>query len=232
MDVNEVIQVPGGESASVSGLESTSYPGDSSWEPVDDGGGQPFFILAHWLRQAIKMDIQEPLAMVLSTSSLHGDVSSRVVLLKKLTEEGLFFYTNYDSLKGEQISQNPKAALNFYWDKWCRQVRIEGLVQRASRKDSENYWKQRPRGSQISQFFSRQSQSVSEFYSLKGAYKECEQEWANKKEIPCPKNWGGYQLIPERIEFWLKEENRLHQRWLYERIQSQRKQWKLTQLYP
>ena len=195
---------------------------DDFTPPVD-----PLSLLTQWLEEARTTQLCEPWAMVLSTS-FYGEVSSRVILLKKMTEQCLFFYSNYQSHKGLQLSKNPKAALNFHWDELKRQVCIRGIVKMTSREDSESYWKSRPRSSQLSQYLSQQSHPIPENLSLRQAHMDLEKRFANKT-IPCPKNWGGYKLKPQRIEFWLKGENRLHQRWNYQLIKNQ---WTLTRLYP
>ena len=188
----------------------------------------PLERLSDWLKQSRKTGLSEPWAMVLSTSN-QGEVSSRVVLLKELTEEGgLLFYTNYESQKGLELAQNPKAALNFYWDELKQQVRLQGTVKKTSRESSENYWRSRPRASQLSQYLSLQSQPLPEGGSLREIHKSCEEKFRSK-EIPCPANWGGYELTPYRIEFWLSGDNRLHQRWNYE---LKRGGWEVSCLYP
>ena len=189
---------------------------------------QPLNLLGAWLKEAQQRPVSEPWAMVLSTSAAN-EVSSRVVLLKKTTQQGhLFFYTNYQSQKGFQLEQNPKAALNFHWDDLDRQLRLQGVVKKASREESERYWKSRPRGSQLSQYFSLQSQRLPETLSLKEAHRICEENFRGK-EIPCPENWGGYEFTSHRIEFWQRGENRLHHRWNYEWVQGR---WQLSCLYP
>ena len=175
----------------------------------------------------MEVEFCEPWSMVLSTA-LGGEVFSRVVLLKKVEQGNLFFYSNYQSQKALQLSENPQAAVNFYWDQLGRQVCIRGYVQKAPRKDSENYWRSRPRASQLSQLLSQQSLPIPKGVSLKQLHQEFESKFHNQ-EIPCPKNWGGYQLKPYTMEFWLNGQHRLHQRWSYQRNQNH---WDLTYLYP
>ena len=194
----------------------------SSRPPID-----PFSLLSQWLEEARRTNLREPWAMVLSTAS-HGEVSSRVVLLKKMREQELYFYSNYQSHKGLQLAQNPKAALNFHWNELKRQICIQGIVTKISRKDSEDYWESRSRPSQLSQYLSHQSQPIPKNLSLRQVHIDIERKWTHKK-IPCPENWGGYKLKPQKVEFWLNGEDRLHQRWNYQLIQDQ---WVVTQLYP
>lgn len=197
----------------------------------------PLELLNQWLQEALRKGFYEPWAMVLSTS-LRDEVFSRMVLLKKIQKETLFFYSNYESQKALQISQNPRAALNFYWDQLGRQVCLRGGVERSSRKASEDYWKSRSRASQVSQFLSHQSQSIPEGVSLKELHGELANKFQNQ-EIPCPENWGGYEFKPYAIEFWLEGKDRLHQRWSYKRDPQLKNPnsenlnpWVLTLLYP
>ena len=198
----------------------------------------PFTLFKQWLDEALQLDVAEPWAMVLSTS-LGGEAFSRVVLLKKIVDFRLFFYTNYQSSKALQLASNPRAALNFYWDELGRQVCLRGEVQKASREDSENYWKSRSRASQLSQHLSKQSQSLPNGLDLKKLHSEVRKELG---EIPCPEHWGGYEFWPDVVEFWLRGEERLHHRWIYKQVSkegakdtpmgSEMGEWEVKALYP
>lgn len=192
------------------------------------GSKNPFVVLKKWLKDALKINpLKEPWAMILSTS-YRGKISSRVVLLKHLRRGNLFFYTNYLSLKGQCLTKNPKAAVNFYWSQMNRQICIEGAVTKTSRKRSVLYWKTRNRESQLSQWISNQSQAVSSRKELEDLKTAARKEFKNKN-IPCPKHWGGYILSIQRIEFWQNQPHRLHDRFLFEKVG---KNWKKQRLFP
>jgi pyridoxamine 5'-phosphate oxidase len=167
-------------------------------------------------------------AMVLSTVDKGGRPSSRNVLLKGLDERGFIFFTNYDSRKGNELSENPNAALTFYWPELERQVCIGGSVEKISREESENYFKSRPRGSRLAAWASNQSDIVADRAALEMKWNEMEKKFPN--EIPLPPNWGGYVLKPERIEFWQGRASRLHDRFCY--TWQPDNSWKLERLAP
>ena len=192
------------------------------------GSGNPLVVLNQWLTEALKItSFKEPWSMVLSTSCKEK-VSSRVILLKQVHRGKLFFYTNYLSAKGRDIENNPWAAVNLYWPQLNRQIRMEGQVQKTSRKKSILYWKTRSRASQLSQWISHQSQEVSSREKLKELKILAEKKFHNKK-IPCPKHWGGYAFHIKKIEFWKNRNHRLHDRFLFEK---KSKGWKKQRLFP
>ncbi|KAJ1389367.1 YjeF N-terminal domain [Sesbania bispinosa] len=170
-----------------------------------------------WFDDALAAGLKEPNAMALSTVGKDGKPSSRMVLLKGLEKDGFVWYTNYESQKGRNLSENPHAALLFYWDGLNRQ----GPVQKVSDEESEQYFHSRPRGSQIGAIVSKQSTVVPGRHVLYEEYKELEQKYADGSLIPKPKNWGGYRLTPQLFEFWQGQKSRLHDRWLlplYDRL--------------
>lgn len=188
----------------------------------------PLKILTQWCEEASRLSLKHPEAMILSTSSLRGKVTSRVVLLKEILKEGLLFYSNYQSLKGKNILENPWGSILFYWDAFHRQVRINGKIQKTSRRKSKDYWEKRPRTSQISQWVSSQSKVLKDRHTLEKEYLKAESQFKGKK-IPCPQNWGGYVLKPQSIEFWIFKPRRLHDRFYYEK---KRGLWNCKRLYP
>lgn len=192
------------------------------------GSLRPLLVLSRWLKEAKHSSrLQEPWAMVLSTS-FKGRVNSRVVLLKQMQRSELVFYTNYLSIKGKEISANPLAALNFYWPQMNRQIRIQGKVKKTSRQKSILYWKTRSRESQISQWLSCQSQTARSRKEMENLREKAEKQFHGQK-VPCPKHWGGYALNIQKIEFWINQKHRLHDRFLFEK---DGKRWKKKRLFP
>ncbi|WP_210488932.1 pyridoxamine 5'-phosphate oxidase [Rufibacter aurantiacus] len=169
-----------------------------------------------WMQEALEAKADEPTAMTLSTADAHGRPTARVVLLKALQKEGFVFYTNYESRKGQQLLENPFAALTFFWPALERQVRVEGRVERISPEMSDTYFHSRPRGSQIGAWSSPQSTAIADRSILENLEKEYSARFQDLEVIPRPEHWGGYQVKPNRIEFWQGRQNRLHDRLLYE----------------
>ncbi|MDG2382671.1 MAG: pyridoxamine 5'-phosphate oxidase [Pirellulaceae bacterium] len=184
-----------------------------------------------WFDQAtefVSVDWFESNAMTLATSSKTGEVTARIVLLKGIDSDGLVFYTNYDSQKGMQLAENPRAAAVLFWPHLERQVRVEGNVERVSREMSERYFHSRPRGSQIGAAISKQSKMIETAEELEQRVEKMEQQYAGQP-IPLPDDWGGFRLRPNRFEFWQGRENRLHVRFAYERVGSN---WSISRLSP
>lgn len=168
-------------------------------------------------------------AMTLATADKQGRPSARTVLLKGVDARGFVFYTNYNSRKGQELTDNPAAALVFYWPELERQVCIAGAVSKLPAQESDAYFRSRPRGSQLAAWASNQSQAVAERASLEQRWETLQSEFAGK-EIARPPHWGGYVLSPERVEFWQGRPNRLHDRFAYTRQQGQ--PWRLERLSP
>lgn len=176
-----------------------------------DTGDEPLAFFRRWFQEAQTAGISEVNAMTLATANIWGTPSARTVLLKGLDDEGFVFFTNYESDKGTQIAEENTVALLFFWKELERQVRIEGVAHKVSSEESDAYFSSRPRGSQISAIASRQSRIVESRAELEAAVAALEQRYANQ-EIPRPDNWGGYRVIPEKMEFWQGRSNRLHDR--------------------
>ena len=181
-----------------------------------------------WFNDAITAKLPLPEAMTLATATPDGKPSARMVLLKQVDHDGFVFFTNYRSAKAEQLDANPYAALVFYWSQLDRQVRVEGSVVRTSEQESRDYFKTRPRESQIGAWASAQSQAISGRDVLERRAQELEDLYAGR-EVDCPEYWGGYRLRPERIEFWKSRIGRLHDRILYQRDPSG---WSISRLAP
>jgi pyridoxamine-phosphate oxidase len=189
---------------------------------------QPILLLENWLQEAFDAKVPEPTAMNLSTATIDGKPSSRIVLLKEITPEGLSFFTNYISKKGIHFQVNPYAALTFFWPQLERQVRMEGKVEKMSDKDSDEYFASRPFESQLAASLSLQSQPVESREILDKKFKELSQKFSGKK-IPRPEFWGGYHFKPYSVEFWQGRSNRMHDRIHYELTSND---WKISRLFP
>lgn len=174
----------------------------------------PFDQFSGWFDEAVKKVGIDPNAMTLSTVSDDDQPSSRTVLLKGFDENGFVFYTNYLSRKGHHIEKNPKVSLTFYWTELIRQVQIEGVAQKISESQSDAYFKTRPTASKLSAWASNQSNPLGSREELDQRFKEFEEKF-DGGEIPRPPNWGGYLVIPHRMEFWQGRINRLHDRICY-----------------
>lgn len=168
-----------------------------------------------WFQEALNSQLVEPNAMTLATANADGRPSARTVLLKGLENDGFVFYTNYESRKGAELAANPHAALLFNWLELERQVRIEGKVEKVSAETSSNYFRSRPKGSQIGAWASPQSAVITGREILEEKIEELTETFKHDQELPLPPFWGGYVLRPVAIEFWQGRENRLHDRILY-----------------
>lgn len=200
--------------------KATLSPEEAAENPIDQ------FRL--WFEEAQKAKAQEVNAMNLSTVSADGRPSSRIVLLKDISEEGFVFFTNYNSRKAQQIASNPYVALTFFWPELERQVRIEGRVHKVNAEMSDEYFSSRPRASQLGAWASPQSQEIPGREVLESREKELEDKFAGQP-IQRPPHWGGYELIPDQLEFWQGRPSRLHDRLLYRKEQ---KDWARKRLAP
>jgi len=181
-----------------------------------------------WLQEVRTAGVseQDVISMTLATATRYGQPSARIVLLKAFDDEGFVFYTNYDSRKANEMEENARACLNFYWPAVWRQVRIEGSVERVSADESDQYFHSRPPGSKIGAWASEQSSTIENRAVLEKRFDEFGFKFGDN--VPRPPHWGGYRVKPTVIEFWQGQENRLHDRlrytlqdddsWLIERL--------------
>ncbi len=188
----------------------------------------PFDQFSRWFQDAVKSKIEEPNAMILATADKNGIPSVRVVLLKGVNSDGLKFYTNYNSQKGRELSENPNASLLFFWHPLERQIRISGKVIKLHVKESSEYFKTRPYESQIGAWASKQSKVLSSRDELEKRFEDLKLKY-KEGEVPLPPNWGGFKLIPQTFEFWQGRQSRLHDRIRYVKNENN---WRIERVSP
>ena len=193
-------------------------------------GPEPLSVLSAWYEEAVGRGDPMPDAMLLATATRDGRPSARVVLFKGLQPGAVLFVSNYGSRKGRELAENPRAALVMHFPLMQRQVRLEGRVERASVAESEQYFRSRPRGSQLGAWASPQSQPITSRAELEALAKGVEQRFAGQ-DVARPDFWGGYLVFPERVELWLGGVDRLHDRFLYTRG-SDGQPWTIERLAP
>lgn len=195
-------------------------------------GDDPIALFDEWFKEASALGLKHPDAMTLATCGEGGRPSARVVLLKGVRDGDFYFFTNYDSRKGQELASNGQASLVFYWEPLEREVRVEGRAERVSRAESEEYFATRPRESQLGAWASRQSAVLSGGRDeLLARYREYDELFLGK-EVPCPPHWGGYRVVPGAIEFWQGQPGRLHDRYLFTREGALGAQWRAVRLAP
>jgi pyridoxamine 5'-phosphate oxidase len=188
----------------------------------------PFALFDQWYAEAREAEPNDPGAMTLATADATGQPSARIVLLKGHGPDGFIFYTNEQSAKGGQLAANPKAALLFHWKSLRRQVRAEGAIERVSDAEADTYFATRGRDSQLGAWASDQSRPLDDRATFEARFEAMKQRFEGG-DVPRPPHWGGYRVIPERIEFWIDREHRLHERRLFTRTDHG---WSEGLLYP
>lgn len=194
----------------------------------EEMAADPLEMFAHWLEEAIAAGIDEPNAMTLATATAEGRPSARVVLLKEMNAHGFAFFTNYLSRKGQELQDNPQAALVFDWHAMARQVRIEGRVERLSAAESDRYYLLRPENARIGAWSSPQSRIVKDRAALDALQREVERKFT-ENPLQRPDHWGGFIVRPDRIEFWQGRPDRMHDRLVYYQTEEG---WSLHRLAP
>lgn len=194
----------------------------------EEAGTDPLALFDRWFLEAREAGLYLPESLALATSTADGKPSVRQVLLKGHDERGFVFYTNYDSQKGEEIAENPRASLAVHWPILQRQVRVDGSVEKTSAAESEAYFDSRPRGSRIGAWASDQSSVLGSRQELEQRVRETQERFGSG-DVPLPPFWGGYRVVPEMIEFWQGRANRLHDRIRFRRAEEG---WTVDRLYP
>jgi pyridoxamine 5'-phosphate oxidase len=191
-----------------------------------DAKASPYEQFGLWFEQALEQNVPEPTAMTLATADAQGRPSARIVLLKGFDESGFVFYTNYNSRKGQDLAAQPYVCLNFFWQQLERQVRINGLIDKVSAQESDEYFHSRPLGSRLGAWVSAQSQPTT-LAALEANTAAVQQKYG--EQPPRPPHWGGYRLAPDYFEFWQGRPSRLHDRLTYQRSGSS---WALERISP
>jgi pyridoxamine 5'-phosphate oxidase len=203
---------------------------ETEYAPLDqsDLDPDPIRQFDRWYRPVLASDLAEPSAMSLATTTRDGRPSARTVLLKGFDQAGFVFFTNYESRKAKELSENPHAALVFNWIHLRRQVSVAGPVARVSAQESDAYFQTRARGSQLGAWASKQSEVIPSREVLERRLAELEKQYAGR-DVPRPPHWGGFRLTPETVEFWQNRPNRLHDRFRYRREGGR---WVIERLSP
>lgn len=198
---------------------------NTSWEPIA--------LFRRWFAQAKKTGIRQPEAMALATADGRGRPSVRYVLLKHVDTDGFVFYTNQVSRKGQDLAENPHAALAIHWETTGKQVRVEGRIEQVSDAEADAYWASRPRGSQLGGAASKQSYPISGRAALLAKWRALKTKFAGKP-VPRPPTWTGFRILPDAIEFWEHRDDRLHDRQVFRRTRGSggKPAWKRVVLQP
>ena len=194
-----------------------------------DMDADPIRQFAAWFQQALAANLPDPNAMTLATATPDGQPSARIVLLKAFDATGFTFFTNYEGRKARELTANARAALLFFWPELQRQVRIEGIVERVSEAESDDYFRSRPLGSRLGAWASAQSEVIASRDVLEDRVREAAQRFPDG-EVPRPPFWGGFRVRPLSIEFWQSRPDRLHDRLRYQRVPPEG--WRIERLSP
>ena len=207
-------------------------------DPENNFIPEPIVLFQEWLAHARAVEPNDPNAACLATVDSQGFPAARMVLVKQIDERGFAFYTNLHSAKGQDLEENPRAALCFYWKSFRHQVRIRGPVIRLDEEEADDYFASRPRGHQMGAWASRQSKIMEDSTALERSYAAYEDKFTAQESISRPPYWSGYRICPLRIEFWRDRKSRLHDRIVYTSPQDEHgwpatgEVWHAERLYP
>ena len=190
----------------------------------------PVNLFKEWFKKAETTEPNDPNALSLATADKTGRPKVRMVLLKGFSDDGFTFYTNFNSSKGKDLKENPKASMCFHWKSLLRQIRIYGNVIKVSDKEADEYYNSRAYGSRIGAWASNQSEVLESRKSLDDSIEKFKKKFSDEKKVPRPPNWSGWRLVPEEIEFWRDGDNRIHERLKY--VKNNGKGWKRFLLNP
>jgi pyridoxamine 5'-phosphate oxidase len=196
---------------------------------LEELDSNPIVQFEHWLQQAFDAKLSDPTAMTVATVDSRGQPSQRIVLLKKVDKAGFVFFTNLGSRKASDISENSKVSLHFPWHPMERQVKVCGIASQIPFSDVATYFVSRPKDSQIAALISEQSHPISTRQMLLGKFFEAKEKF-KQGEVPVPKFWGGFRVVPHEVEFWQGGEHRLHDRFQYTLSDDER--WEIQRLMP
>jgi pyridoxamine 5'-phosphate oxidase len=210
----------------VSDVRREYTQGELEREQLDSN---PIIQFEHWLQDAVDAKLSDPTAMTVATVDSKGQPSQRIVLLKNVNQEGFVFFTNLGSRKASDISDNNKVSLHFPWHPMERQVKINGIASQISFSEVASYFVSRPKDSQIAALISEQSRPISTRQMLLSKFWEAKEKF-KQGDVPVPKFWGGFRVVPHEIEFWQGGEHRLHDRFQYNLLSD--KTWKIQRLMP
>lgn len=201
--------------------------------PLDaaDLAADPVEQVERWLADWMAVAPNEPTAVIVTTADADGRPSARNVLLRSIDERGLVFYTSYESRKGRDLAVNPQASALFSWVPLLRQVQVSGAVVRTSEAESDDYWRTRPRGSQLAAWASEQSTVIPDRAALEARVAAAAERFEGP-DVPRPAHWGGFRLVPDAVELWQGRPNRLHDRLLYRRPPDDPRGWEIVRLSP
>lgn len=199
-------------------------------EIFDEFGDDPIALYKSWLADAEKEEINDPDAVCLATATKDGRPSARMVLVKDISSDGIKFHSNAQSRKGQELLDNPFAALCIHWKSLRKQIRIEGRVEVVSEAESDAYFKTRPHGRQVGAWASKQSRPYDTRDVLKSEVQKYKDKFEGDDNIPRPAYWKGFRIVPENLEFWIGNRDRLHTRFIY--TQKDDGAWDVSWLYP
>jgi pyridoxamine 5'-phosphate oxidase len=194
-----------------------------------DAPADPLALFAQWYLAAEAADLPEPSAVTLATADALGQPAARIVLMRGFDERGFAFYTNYQSRKANDLKQNARAALVFFWAPFLRQIRVEGKVEVLSAEESDAYFRSRPFGHKLGAWASPQSEVIVNRQFLEDRLAVLKSQFQEGDDVPRPPHWGGYRVVAQLIEFWQGRENRLHDRLRYRRTNQG---WMMERLAP